>query len=485
MTRFKLRKMRSSVGMLCLALLGYSNAIADVTLPDCFSDHMVLQQGMPVHIYGSAEPGECVRVRFQGQSKSCKADSQGSWSVLLDPLAMLPSKNSETMVVEGNNRLQLTDILVGEVWLGSGQSNMGLPTAAPDFREDVRMSKRVIDGPYSNIRILCSGGTWKLSSPNELEAFSALMFSFGYALQTELNVPVGLIVGAVGGTPSGRWVTAGMINEYLPELELAGKKVDNGKFEIGDLYHKHIAPFAGYTIRGVLWDQGESGVRISELSQVEAMGALIHGWRKAWQSPELPFLYMQKGSGMGCALNPENLDNQFARLFEPLDASAQVMINGRSIEAYIRIREFENTYLIQTQDLGAGTHPVNKTAYGTRAANTALARVYGRPVPDIGPTYAGHEIKDGKVVIHFKNTGGGLVVGHSDLLQGFVVRPKQGRPEWAQATISGDTIVVSSDKVPNPAVVYYAWHPVSNWANLFGKNGLPAVPFHTELNPVE
>lgn len=328
-------------------------------------------------------------------------------------------------------------------------------------------------GSYPQLRFCRGkGGTWQESNPQTNAGFSAILFAFGQQLQKDLDVPVGLILGAVGGTPSGRWLTDEMLASNEPAKEY---KAANG----GDLYKQHILPVAPYGIRGVLWDQGESGTAIKGLDQSTTMGALIGGWRDVWGQGEFPFLYVQKPSGGGCAWDKSNPTNRMAEDFAPLPATPQQGNAGDYRAHHVEIMQYPKTAMVTARDLGSGIHPRNKSGYGHRAARVALGFAYGREVEIYGPIYASHKVEGDKIRVQFTHVGDGLATKYGDGLQGFAVAGEDGKYHWAKAVIDGDSVVVSSADVPKPVAVQYAWDKTSPWANLFNKDGLPALIFRS------
>lgn len=499
-----------------------SLALAEVKLPTLFSDHMVLQRDSTAPIFGAAEPGEEVTVSFRGQQQKATADKQGNWQV---NLGKLTAGGPDVLTISGSNEIILQDVLVGEVWIGSGQSNMAGGSGGY-AKGDETLAAALAAAPYPQIRLIRgTGGPWQQATEKTANGFSALLFSFGVCLQKELDVPVGLMLGAVGGTPSGRWLTAEMLSadpavaaataswseaNPLPErmkhyqTQLAawekaaaaakaeGKNpprqpvapVAAGDFSgrgIGSLYKAHISRLAGYGIRGVLWDQGESGTAIAELDQYTTMGALIRGWRTEFRQGEFPFLYVQKYSGGGCAFDESgNPITRNASPFASLPAKVPATQEGLYREHHIKIRQHPATYMVTSSDLGAGIHPTNKFGYGARACRVALGSVYGKKVASYGPTYKSHKIEAGKIRVQFENVGQGLTARHGEGLQGFAISGEDGEFVWAKATIDGDAVIVSSDQVPKPAHVRYAWGRIHPWANLFNEDGLPALTFRTD-----
>ena len=443
-------------------------AHADVKLPAVFSDHMVLQREMAAPVWGTASAGEAITVSIDGQTQSTKANNEGNWSLKLKPLK---AGGPHTLSVVGSNSVEFKDVLVGDVWIGSGQSNMA--GGVSGYAKGDEVLAKVAAGTYPQLR-LCrgKGGNWQESNPQTNNGYSALLFAFGQQLQQDLDIPVGLILGAVGGTPSGRWLTDEMLANYEPTKAF---KADRG----GDLYNQHILPVVPYGIRGVLWDQGESGTAIKELDQFTTMGALIGGWRDVWGQGEFPFLYVQKPSGGGCAWDKSNPTTRMAEDFAALPANPPQANAGNYRGHHVRIMQHPATAMVTARDLGSGIHPRNKSGYGHRAAQVALGFAYDQEVEIYGPIYDSHKIEGDTIRIEFKHVGTGLATKYGDGLQGFAVAGADGKYHWAKATIDGNTVVVSSSQVPEPIVVQYAWDKSAPWANLFNKNGLPALAFST------
>jgi sialate O-acetylesterase len=261
-----------------------------------------------------------------------------------------------------------------------------------------------------------------------------------------------------------------------PEVPVPAGECNRGK--IGTLYEAFIRPFVGYGIRGVLWDQGESGTAIVGVDQYTLMGALIRGWRREWGQGDFPFLYVQKPSGGGCAWDPNDPVTKQASQFGRLPQ--QVPADGSYRETHIRIMRYPSTAMVSSTDLGSGVHPVSKSAYGERACRVALGFAYGRKVEFYGPLYESHTIQGGKIRVRFTHVRQGLAFRPGDKLQGFAVAGEDKKFHWADAVIDGDSVVVSSANVPKPVAVRYAWSPQHPWANLFNKDGLPAQAFRTD-----
>lgn len=513
-----------------LSLLLFSPALhAEVKLSKVFSPHMVLQREMAVPVWGTASPGEKITVKFRDQSKAAEADKDGKWAVKLDAL-----KPGGPDVLTINDKA-IDDVLVGDVWVGSGQSNMDMPVSSYTAGDPVLAT--AANGSYPKLRILKKGATdvWQTATPATIPSFSAMLFSFGHRLPEQLNVPVGLMVGAVGGTPSGFWLSEEMykddkacadaVKKFAPtydydaetakykelkakyDVEFAkwkpladaakaegkqppqgprapqtvGKLGETNFGKVGQLFESYIRPYVGYGIRGVLWDQGESKTNIVGVDQYTLMGALIKGWRKAWGQGDFPFLYIQKPSGGGPAWDYENPITNKANKFSPLPKAIPAPADPTySYEMHLKLMQYPNTFMVTATDLGPGTHPTNKSGYGARAMSVALGAAYGRKTEIYGPLYSAHEIKGDKVVIKFTHATTGLAARHDPKLQGFMIAGDDKKFVWADAVIDFDSVIVSSPAVPHPVAVRYAWSGSFPWANLFNKEKLPAQPFRTD-----
>jgi sialate O-acetylesterase len=249
----------------------------------------------------------------------------------------------------------------------------------------------------------------------------------------------------------------------------------------GYLYAAHIQPYLPYAIKGVLWDQGESGTAVRGVDQYVLMGALIKGWRQAWGQGEFPFLVIQKPSGGGCAWDYNDPVTRAADKFVPrLPAAAPSAAEGLNRSLHINIRNYPNTFMVTSSDLGSGTHPINKSGYGVRAARVALGAVYGQKVEYYGPVYQSMKVDADNVRVSFTHVGQGLAFKNGDKLQGFAIAGEDKKFHWAEGTIDGDTVVLQCKEVPRPVAVRYAWSATHPWANLFNKDGLPAQTFRTD-----
>ncbi len=531
--------------VLALGLTSTLALPAGVTLAPVFGDHMVLQRGIEVPLWGRAAPGEKVTVKFQTQEKSAVTDLGGDWRIKLEALA---AGGPEIMTVRGSNTLTVTDILVGEVWVGAGQSNMQIPTSSfignpnnpmVSTRADKNLEALVNAAPYPKVRFFAAAVNnkpvpaaemkWEPATSETLKISSAQLSAMGVTLSKKLDVPVGLILAAIGGSPSSRWVTPQAVAEdaacqesltkaratYFPEKEQAayevalkkydadqaawtqlseeekkGKKAPGkpnppvppgvGRWSVGDLHEEVLKPLIGYGIKGVFWDQGESGAFIRGIDQFTMMGALFSSWRKEWGQGEFPFVIVQKPSGGGCAFDENDPVNGWASdKFQPLPAAPSG--NGTGREEMVRIASmYPKIFMVPTSDLGGGLHPMNKFAYGARAARVIQGAIYGLPGEWNGPTLAESRVEGSSIRLRFQHVGLGLVTRHAESLQGFAIAGADKKFVWAQAIVDGEAVVVTAPSVPSPLYVRYAWDGPIPWANFFNQDGFPALTFRTD-----
>jgi sialate O-acetylesterase len=498
------------LSIVAITLVCGLTARADVTVHKMFSDHMVLQRDLAVPIWGTAAAGEKISVSFRDQTQQAVADKEGKWTLKLDPLKV---GDAAELTVKGTNTVVFKDVLVGEVWIGSGQSNMagGVRGYA---KNDAVLAKWAAGGPYPNLRLYRGG--WKVAETKTIEAFSAIHFSFGFRLHQELKVPVGLMVGAVGGTPSGRWLSPAMAAadkalvaklgsieslkakhaeavakwvERAKKAKADGKKAPRkprGPIRIGDLYARNIEYMVPYGIRGVLWDQGESKTQLPGVDQFTTMNALIIGWRNVWGQGDFYFLHVQKPSGGRAAFDPANPVNLKAVAFAasyPKDHNARPSVLEYPL-SHLKLVKIKNAPIVTACDLAPGIHPQTKSSYGHRACRVALGAVYGKDVAICGPVYKSHKVEGATLRVSFDHIGKGLAFKHADTVRGFEIAGSDGKWAWADAKIDGETIVLSSKDVPKPTMVQFAFNRKNSFANLYNKDGLPALMFTTAGDPV-
>jgi len=475
--------------VLLLAFLsGIPAAHADVSLNNMFGDHMVLQQGLANRIWGNAEPGEEVTVSIAGQSQTTKADGEGTWEVRLEPLSEYGGPH--TLTVKGNNEITFNDVLVGEVWICSGQSNMqwavnqandpNLEKAAANFPEIRLISVPQVgtQEPQWNFK-----GTWTVCSPATVGDFSAVGYFFGRQLHQTLGVPVGLIDNAWGGSAADAWVKREKIasHEILKAIHDRWTKVEEtkpddqrlmgGNQRPGNIHAGVLTPSIGYGIRGVIWYQGESNAGRAHQYRT-LFPFMIESWREEWAMPdnaEFPFYWVQLADFRAEKQEPSESD--WAELRE-----AQTM----TLDA------LPNTGQAVIIDLGEGKdiHPKNKQDVAKRLARWALAETYGRSeIACRSPRYTEMEKQGGKLVLSFADVTGGWRPFDVKEPLGFTIAGSDRKFVPATAAIRKDgRIEVWSDAVPEPVAVRYAWadNPV---CNLYSAAGLPLTPFRTDDFP--
>ena len=462
------RRMEASRACACLLLsvAAFARfASADVKLASLFGDGMVLQRGATVSIFGSAAPGEQVRVAIAGKSASVAADEHGRWRVDLEPAA---AGGPHELQVAGTNEILLHDVWIGEVWLCSGQSNMqfALAAAAEGAREaaklpDLDLRLFVVGEHPSASRLSDVSGSWTRCRADDAGRLSAVAYFFARDLRADLHVPIGLIQSVVGGTPAETWTDVEVMKAdpaLDPSRMRAARKL---RSKPGALFNGMIAPLAPFTIKGVLWYQGESNVGFAAQYRL-LFPALIRSWRKAWARDDLPFLFVQL-PGFGPAAS------------EP---GASTWADLR--EAQARALALPATGMAVAIDVGdVDIHPPRKREIGERLALIARARVYGETkVADRGPTFAGMSVEKGTLVVRFDHAERGLSV-HGGKLTGFAVAGEDRRFVWADARIDGEHVIASSAEVPAPVAVRYGWSDRPE-CDLYDGQGLPAAPFRSD-----
>jgi sialate O-acetylesterase len=479
----------------CLLVCLTTAARADVKLSPLFSDHMVLQQGQPVPVWGTADAGDTVTVTVGDQKATATADGSGKWTAKVGPL---PAGGPVEVSVTGKkNNVSIKDVLVGEVWVCSGQSNMEWVVNNSNNVEQERtaanypqvrmftVKKAVTGNPAQSLE-----GSWAVCNPQTVGSFSAVGYFFGRDLHKSLNVPVGLIHTSWGGTPAESWTERSALeadSDFRPILERWAQQYEKWKTDSdaadaagkplppdprvnpwrpAGLYNAMIAPLLPYGIRGAIWYQGESNAgRAYQYRKL--LPAMINSWRKAWGQGDFPFYIVSLANFT--PVKPEPGDSDWAELREAQTLTAMNLPNcGQSI----------------TIDIGEANdiHPRNKQEVGRRLSLVALANTYGRKdVAFSGPVYDSMSVEGDLVRLKFKFAQGGLVAKGNDApaLKGFAVAGDDRKWHWADAKIDGQSVVVRSDKVQRPAAVRYAWanNPV---CNLYNQAGLPAVPFRTD-----
>jgi sialate O-acetylesterase len=460
---------------------------AELRLPNIFGDNMVLQQQMPVPVWGWATPGASVRVKFAGQQKSTRADADGMWRVKLGKLKA--SFTPESLVIESGDTNVFTNILVGEVWLGSGQSNMEKPIGLqrgqrpclnaeaelaaagyPNIRL-FKIDKMLSDVPRTNVEKF---QRWQECGSNALNSasFSAAAYFFGREIHTNLNVPVGLVESSWGGTRIEPW-TPPVGFKSVPSLaqiklpELGSIKISNTVPTV--LYNAMIAPIAGFAIRGALWYQGESNH--SETNYDQNMAALVGGWRKVWNEGDFPFYFVQ--------IAPYKYIKDLTNYSVETDP-----LPGFWVQQSRAARQIKNTGMVVTSDLVDDLndiHPRDKASVGHRLALLALDETYKKGVPSKSPAFNKMKIIGNKIMLEFDHAYGGLISRDAKPLSWFMIAGVDGKFVPANAKITGkETVAVSAAGVDKPTAVRFAWNQIAQ-PNLFNDIGLPAEPFSTQI----
>jgi sialate O-acetylesterase len=483
--------------------------LADVHLPHIFGDHMVLQRDKPIRVWGSAEAGEQVKVTIGEKNAETSADEHRHWKVELP--ALPTSATPIEVTVAGKNTIVLHDVLVGEVWLCSGQSNMQWNVGS-----SIHARKEIEEANHPEIRLFNVpmrpagepahdvNAAWTACTSKTVPGFTAVGYFFGRDLHQELGVPIGLIESSWGGTRIEPWtppvgfrdipalasIVEGIekakaayaesegtaLPHYAKWLEVAQKAKDKGEpipappewpvsplatnYAPTGLYNGMIHPLVPFTIRGALWYQGESNNGEGML-YFDKMKALIDGWRSVWHEGDFPFLYVQ----LAPYQYGPNAKGALPRIWEAQTAALALPDTGMAV----------------TNDIGnpKDIHPKNKQDVGKRLALWALAKTYGKQIVYSGPLYKSMSIDGSKIRVKFEHVGGGLVARNGKPLDWFQIAGDDKKFVDAEATIDGDSVVVSSPKVAKPVAVRYAFDQIAE-PNLQNVEGLPASAFRTD-----
>lgn len=506
--------LRSCVLILIAALSLNSTVSAELKLPAMFSNSMVIQRDQPVKVWGWAAAGSEIEVTIADQKRLTTADDAGKWST---SLTELPAGGPHSLKVSGEGtNIVVKDVLVGEVWLCSGQSNMAMTVnRAKDFSKESATAKfpmirmfKVASGHSMEPKDTCAG-TWTVCAPDTVAGFSATAYFFGRRLHKELNVPIGLINSSVGGTSVESWTSMPAqtaIAEIKPRLDawaadaekydadaakvnyekaLArwktkaaeakadGKKAPrkpslaapprNNRNYPANLFNGKINPLIGYTIKGAIWYQGEnsSGRGFSHLYG-DQLATLIKDWRDRWGIGNFPFAWVQ-------------LPNFRAPQTDPSETNGWSLVQ----EGMLKTLALPHTGMAVTIDVGEAKdiHPKDKQSVGHRLAQWALADIYRQDIVAMGPIYKSLKIDGNKVVIDFKYADG--LTSKTDKLEGFAICGEDKKFVWADAVIDGGKVIVSSDDVSNPLAVRYAW-AANPKSSLYNKADIPASPFRTD-----
>jgi sialate O-acetylesterase len=507
-----------------LILVGLPLALsAAIKLPAVIGDHMVVQQDKPVAVWGWADKAEPVTVRFNGQEKRAVADVAGKWRVVFDPVKAGGGPLELTVRGASGPAVVVKDILAGEVWLASGQSNMEwamswLPNPAPEIlRADhpglrlFLVPKRTAAEPREDVE-----ARWKVCAPEAVRPFSAVAYYFGLELHKKLGVPVGLIASAWGGTLIEPWTPpagyaafpelAPILDKHLarfaeyrdklakslpvidswtkdakkalaakaplpaePALEPVENPWDSPQAPTA-LYNGMIHALTPFAIRGAIWYQGESN-RNDGLLYEKKMEAMIRGWREVWGLGDFPFFYVQ--------LAPYNYGYDRNMKGSPVRDAERLPLIWEAQRNALRIPNTGMAVVTDITDL-TNIHPTNKVDVGRRLALWARAKTYGETdLVFSGPLYRTMSVEGDKARIAFDHVGGGLIANDAQPLVWFEIAGEDRTFYKAEAEIAGDTVLVWSPRVAAPKAVRFGWHELAV-PNLANTEGLPASPFRTD-----
>lgn len=469
-----------SITFLCFAI----SVSATVTQPKIFADHMVLQQSSEVKFWGFAEAGESITVMGSWSEVSVEdtANEDGKWIVSLTTPKAEPDAISYEVTVSGTNTITYTDVLIGEVWVLSGQSNMQLPLVGWGDAPIAGSAQAIASANYPQLRLMVVGDrsasepqedittfwdsrlrSWAVCTPTTVRNFSALGYFFGKNLSDNLNIPIGLIQCAWGGSSCEAWASPEDL-ERVTAYQGKGpwKPLDSSDNQTPSVvWNGMLKPIIPYSMRGVLWYQGETNMgRAKELSQL--FPQMIEGWRREWGQGNFPFYFAQIApwADYWPGQEPELWEAQASALF------------------------LENTGLVVTVDLVdedeiSNIHPKHKEPIGNRMALLARSQVYNEEnLAYSGPLYRSMQIEEETIRLFFDHAESGLKALNEDL-EWFEIAGVDGIFVPAIATIDENTIIVSSTDIEEPVQARYAWSRVAS-GDLYNLDGLPAAPFRTD-----
>jgi sialate O-acetylesterase len=453
------------------------SARADVKLPAIFGDHMVLQRDQKVPVWGWADEGELVVVQFRDQVVQTRAAKDGKWSVNLAP--MKASSTGKDFLVLGKNRVELKNVVVGEVWFCSGQSNMEWSIRqSKDATQEIAAANNprirhfkvphvTAEKPQTEVK---TQGGWQPTTPEVAGGFTAVGYFFAREIQKELDVPIGLIGCNWGGTRIEPWTppvgfqSVPALKSISTNLNAFPQKAANGAINHQSalaIYNAMVHPIVPFGIRGALWYQGESNNGEGMLYH-EKKKALVQGWRSIWGQGVFPFYYVQLAPFFYGTNRTEHLPG----IWEAQTASLSIPNTGMAV----------TTDIATVRDI----HPPNKQEVGRRLALWALAKTYGKPVTShCGPLFSGAKFQDGKATLSFSHVDGGLKALDGKPLTWFTIAGEDKKFVPAKAEIVGKQVVVSASEVKKPVAVRFGWNQIAE-PNLANAAGLPASPFRTD-----
>lgn len=476
---------------------GITGDYGGLKLSELYADNMVLQRDMPLDIHGTANAGEQVTVSIAGQKVAAVANNRGEWSVTLQPLRV---GTDYTLTIQaGNQKREFHRVAAGEVWLCSGQSNMAfMLNEASTAKEDIPLANdpgfrlfdmkgrwKTYDGawPASCLDSLnhlqyFGNTTWEDVSPESAAKFSAIAYYYGNMLRDSLQVPVGLICNAVGGSPTESWIDRNTLETEFPailndwlhndfiqdwvkgraakNLGFDSTKLSRHPYEPCYLYESGVLPLQQYPIKGVIWYQGESNTHNMEAHE-RLFQLLVDSWRSNWKNPQLPFYFVQLSS---------------------LDRSSWTWFRDSQLRL---MKSIPHTGMAVSSDHGdsLNVHPAHKQPIGKRLARWALSDSYGYSITPSGPLFES-VVREGEALVVSFAFGEGLRTSDGNSPSCFEIAEEEGLYHPANVTIVGDKVRLTSPDLKAPRYVRYAWQPFTR-ANLVNKDGLPASTFRGEV----
>ncbi|MBD1424189.1 sialate O-acetylesterase [Sphingobacterium arenae] len=455
--------------LLVLSLNGFQNLRAQTKLNSLFGDHMVLQQHADVAIWGTDKPHTAIKIEASwGEQASVTTNADGTWKTTIKTIA---GGGPYTLQVQGSRSISLKDVLLGEVWLCSGQSNMEMPLAGFAGQPVIGANELILNSENENLRLFhvkrnssaipldtCTG-IWKNADPGNVAKFSAVAYMYGKILQEKLKIPVGIICSSVGGTRVEAWTNKETLTsngfDYASIKEPANITVNSPSA----LFNAMIHPLIPYGIKGAIWYQGESNRNKAELYQTYFQ-AMISSWRKEWRQGDFPFYFVQ--------IAPFNYGNGVNAAF----------LREAQLKTW---QNTPNTGMAVTMDIGEENciHPAHKQEVSQRLAYWALADTYGyKGIQYSGPIYKSMDVVGNKAKIHFDYAPGGVCSFNKELKH-FEIAGEDQVFHPAVANIQKGSLTVYSEVVSKPVAVRYAWKSYAD-GSLFNVFGLPASSFRTD-----
>lgn len=465
--RIENQRYRTAVTLL-LALCLFSAANSQVKLPALVRDSMVLQRDVKIPVWGWASPGEKIKIEFRGKTVTTTADADGRWYTKLK--AYHWGGPFEMKISGENNEINLKDILIGDVFICSGQSNM--EKTVDDFyaadiavsaNDNIRQFKVTRQGADTVLEDLRAFTGWKPASPTTLKSFTSAGYFFAKDLYDKYGVPVGLINSSYGAALAEAWTSREGLKDFPAFYTQAKSPIVQSNPMV--LYNAMMAPLTKYAVRGILWYQGEFNKNRAYQYRT-LFPALINDWRQKFNQGTLPFIFVQ-------------LPN-----YDPVADVPKESATAELREAQAMALALPNTAMAVTIETNSNTdlHPKEKKPVGIRLSLAAQRLIYGDKKVPASPLYAASAVEGHKIIIRFSNADKGLVAKNGEPKQ-FTIAGADRKFVYATAVIHGNTVEVSSPQVPQPAAVRYAWADNPVGANLYNTEGLPAGPFRTDAWP--